>query len=490
VSTRLGSLLAAALLAGIFAVAAAAFDNNEPDGAQQWYLTQDNAWTHWLAPPSLQEVKVAVIDTGIDASHPEFVGRIAGGVSFVGGSWRTDTCGHGTFVAGEIAANPFNGIGIAGLAFNAKLLVVKVTSSDCNVSTTGEVNGIRWAVAHGARVINLSIGGNRDPDDSTIDEYSPAEQAAVEYAVSKGVVVVAAAGNGEAAPSMPWVFADYPAALPHVIGVGAVRQGGAVPAYSNRDKVFVDIAAPGGPLFSTVPRNLIDTSLPGCAGQGYSDCGPLEFRGGQGTSFAAPQVTAAAALLLGVDPRLTPSQVDWLLERSATDANPSSGCSICPTGRDSLTGWGDLNIGAALDLLGNEHDLPAPDAMEPNDNANTPGASAYPFGPPRTIAATLDYWDDPIDVYSIKLTRGSQIFARLSEAGPGTKLVLWKPGTTDVTVSIRELLGDRAAQSQAVSGQQRLGYRVPLTGTYYIEVKVGSPTRAPDAYRLAVAVKK
>jgi hypothetical protein len=141
-------------------------------------------------------------------------------------------------------------------------------------------------------------------------------------------------------------------------------------------------------------------------------------------------------------------------------------------------------------MLGGEHDLPVSDTMEPNDNADTPGASAHPFGPPRTIVATLDYWDDPIDVYSIKLTQGSQVFGRLSQAGPGTKLVLWKPGTTDVTVPMRELLGDRAAQSQAVSGQQRLGYRVPATGTYYLEVKVGSPMRAPDVYRLAVAVKK
>ena len=124
-----------------------------------------------------------------------------------------------------------------------------------------------------------------------------------------------------------------------MLGVAAVRQGGAVPDYSNRDKMYVDIAAPGGPIFSTIPRNMIDPSLPNCAGMGYSNCGPLEFRGGLGTSFAAPQVSAAAALLLGVDPRLKPDQVEWLLERSATDADPASGCAArCPVGRDSLTG--------------------------------------------------------------------------------------------------------------------------------------------------------
>ncbi len=98
------------------------FDNTEPDAAQEWYLTQDNAWSHWGTMPHLTPVKVAVIDSGIDAGHPEFKGRIAAGISFVGSSWRTDSCGHGTFVAGEIAANPTNGVGIAGIAFNASLL--------------------------------------------------------------------------------------------------------------------------------------------------------------------------------------------------------------------------------------------------------------------------------------------------------------------------------------------------------------------------------
>jgi subtilisin family serine protease len=465
------------------------FANTEPDAAQQWYLTQDNAWTHWPTMPTLAPIKVAVIDSGIDAGHPEFAGRIAAGVSFIqGSSWRTDSCGHGTFVAGEIAANPTNGIGIAGLAFNAQLLVAKVVQSDCNVSTLGEIHGITWAVDHGARVINLSIGGIRDPSDPELDSFSAPEEAAVEYAWSKGVLVVAAAGNSTQAPSTPWNYADYPAALPHVIGVAAVRANGAVPDYSNRDKQFVDIAAPGGPIFSTIPRNLVDASVPGCAGNAYSDCGPSEFQNGIGTSFAAPQVAAAAALLLGVDPHLAVSQLEWLIERSATDADPASGCTACPVGRDSLTGWGDLNINAALDLLGNEHDLPTPDAYETNDEA---GKTAHPFGPPRTIFATLDYWDDPVDVYSIPLKAGQQVFARLGLGSPDPNtLVLWKPGTTQVDGPPAQAAGDRVAQSVDVAGQQRLGFTAPATGTYYIEVKALAGSRAPDRYSLSVALRK
>lgn len=465
-----------------------AFANTEPDASQQWYLTADNAWSHWDAPPNLAPVKVAVIDSGIDASHPEFAGRVLGGISYVGGDWRTDTCGHGTFVAGEIAANAFNNVGIAGLAFNAELLVAKVVEPDCNVSTEGEVKAIRWAVANGARVINLSIGGTRDPVDPDLDSYSPAEESAVEYAYSKGVLVVAAVGNGTQAPKMPWPYADYPAALPHVLGVAALRQDGSVPDFSNRDEQYVDLAAPGAAIFSTIPRNLVDASIGGCAGVAYSNCGPSEFQEGIGTSFAAPQVTAAAALLLGIDPRLKPSQLEWLLERSATDADPATGCPICPVGRDSLTGFGALDVSAAIDLLGNEHNLPTPDIMEPNDDA---GSMAYPFGPPRAITATLDYWDDPVDVYSIKLTEGEELFARLgTDAVAPNSLLLWKPGTVHVTGPARSLLPDRAALSSSVAGQQRLGYVARAAGTYYLEVKDGGPSRQTDRYQLSVAIRK
>ena len=466
------------------------FDNTEPDASQQWYLKTDNAWSFWPVEPNLAPVKVAVIDSGVDAGHPEFVGRIAAGHAYVGSpsSWRTDTCGHGTFVAGEIAANPFNGVGMAGLAFNAKLLVAKVTDSSCNVSTEGEIDGIRWAVDRGARVINLSIGGTRDPEDSQLDSFSPPEEAAVQYAYSRGVLVVAAVGNGTSEAKMPWNWADYPAALPHVLGVAAIKQNGSVPDYSNRDKQYVDIAAPGGPIFSTIPRNLVDTSIAGCAGVAYSTCGPSEFKDGIGTSFAAPQVASAAALLFGADPNLTPGQVEWLLERSARDANPSTGCGACPVGRDSLTGWGDLDVAAALRLLGDATKLPPADALEPNDDA---GLMAHPFGLPRTIEATLDYWDDPVDVYSIHLNTGDELFARLGlDPVAPTALALWKPGTVHVVGPPREVLASRAAQSMEVGGQQRLGYVAPVTGTYYVEVSILRPSRALDRYALSVAIRR
>jgi subtilisin family serine protease len=476
--------VAAALLAPALALA---FVNTEPLASQQWYLDQDRAWNYWPQLPTLQPVRVAVIDSGIDYGHPEFAGRIAAGRSFVGGSWREDTDGHGTFVAGVIAADPTNGQGIAGLAFNAQLLIAKVVSPDgAGVYLDGEVKAIRWAVQQGARVINLSLGGVRDPVDTRLDTYSAAERAAIAYAISKGVVVVAAAGNGTESPSLPWIYADYPAALPHVLGVGALRQNGSVPDYSNRDSVYVDIAAPGDAIVSAVPRNLVDAAQPGCADTPYSNCGPAEFRDAIGTSFAAPQVSAAAALLLGEDPELTPDQVVWLLERSARDVDAATGCGACPPGRDALTGWGRLDVQRALALLHDTAALPKPDLYEPNDQA---GDAAYQLGRPRTVSASLDFWDDPVDVYSVPLSAGARLFARLSPSASGAaELLLWKPGTGAVD-GRAATAADELASATTVGAQDRLSYVVPSSGVYYVEVRFRPGAHTHISYTLALAKK-
>ena len=293
--TRLLLVLVAAALA--VPALAAAFPNQEPLAAKQWYLDEDNAWSFWQAQPDLGPVKVAVIDSGIDGSHPDLTGRVVAAKSFVGGSPYTDEQGHGTFVAGEIAANPSNMAGIAGLAFNARLLVAKVVTASGDVSLPAEVAAIRWAVAQGARVINLSLGSTRDPSDPSVDGFSLVEQSAIEYAVRHGALIVAAAGNGNDAPQKPWPFASYPAAFPHVLGVGAYGRLGGVPSFSNRDDRLVDLAAPGMDIFSLFPRPL--TAAFACSDQGYSSCGTKDYRHADGTSFAAPQVSAAAALLFG-----------------------------------------------------------------------------------------------------------------------------------------------------------------------------------------------
>jgi subtilisin family serine protease len=480
-------VVAAIVAAALLAAPAFAFDNTEPLAAKQWYLGHDNAWTFWPTMPKLFPVNVAVIDTGIDGTHPDLTGRVILAKSFVGGSPYRDDLGHGTFVAGLIAANPSNNLGIAGLAFNARLMIAKVVDKSGNISLQGEVAAIRWAADHGARVINLSLGGVRDPLDPSLDTYSPLEQAAVEYAYSKGVVVVAAVGNGPQSPRTPWGYAHYPSALPHVIGVSAVRQNGSVPAYSNRDVLYNDLAAPGDAIFSTIPTQLVE-DRPECLDQPYSDCGPAEFKEGIGTSFAAPQVSAAAALLLGQDPSLTPDQVSWLLERSADDASPLTGCTQCPAGRDLYTGWGTLDVLTALTKLTDGTTLPAPDRLEPNDGAG-PWAHALP-PLPRTIDASLDYWDDNIDVYRVHLAKGARLFARLTPATRATvRLRLWPPGTQDVeprTIAAK-LPTSPVARSTRAGAQTRLAFKAPASGTYYLEAKLAAAVRDPVHYRLSLA---
>jgi hypothetical protein len=472
-------------LAALAAPAAAfGFDNTEPYASEQWYLQQDEAWSFWGTPPKLAPIRVAVIDSGIDGTHPDLRGRVVAAKSFVGGSPYHDEQGHGTFVAGEIAANPFNGVGIAGLAFNAQLMIAKVVGPDGTVSLQAEVAAIHWAADNGARVINLSLGGVRDPLSPQLDTYSPLEEAAVEYAYAKGVVVVAAVGNGPQSPATPWGFAHYPAALPHVIGVSALRRDGSVPDYSNRDAVYNDIAAPGDDIFSTIPTNLVSHTSR-CVDHPYSDCGSFEFRDAIGTSFAAPQVSAAAALLLGVDPNLAPEQVSWLLERSADDMSPATGCAQCPIGRDKYTGWGRLDILSALTMLGDGSNLPPRDHYEPNDEAGPWSHAVPPL--PRTIAATLDYWDDDVDVYRIHVVKGQRLFAHLTpNFGAHVALALWSP-KTKLVEGIRADLSDRLLEGRRVGSQSRLAYRAPATGTYYLELKLLTKSRDPVSYKLSVS---
>jgi hypothetical protein len=416
-----------------------AFIPNDPLVSKQWYLDQDHAFDFWPTFPVLPPVKVGIVDSGVDATHPELVGKVLVARSFVGGP-ATDQNGHGTFVAGEIAATLNNNEGIAGIAFSAQLLVAKVVRPDASISLEGEASAIRWLTDDGARVINLSLGGLRDPRHPSRDPYSPR------------------------------------AALPHVLGVSALARDGSVPLFSDRDQIYNDLAAPGQDIFSTLPRALTK-EYPGCPDQGYSDCGSDEFRRGEGTSFAAPQVAAGAALLFAQDPALTSDQVTTLLERTADDANASNGCVHCPLLRDSLTGWGHLNIARALAVVTKGTPPPA-DRYETNDDA---GGQARRIGGARgTIKATIDYWDDPVDVYALPLRAGQTLTATF--AGPidtHEDLLLWSPQTLSVNGPANA--GFLLVRSGRPGTAQRIVFTVPpgQAGVYFLEVKISLPGSGP-----------
>jgi subtilisin family serine protease len=420
----------------------------------------DNAFDAWpAAPPTFAPVKVAIIDSGVDCSLPDFTDQIARSKSFVGGSPCMDNQGHGTIVAGEIAG-ALNQAGVVGIAFSSQLLVAKVVAADGTIPLKAEAAGIRWAVNQGARVVNLSFGAVRDPQDRALDSYSKVEAQAVAYAVKKGAVVVAAVGNSDEAYTTPWPYASWPAALPHVVGVGALTRSGNVPDFSDQDLTLVDMAAPGVGIFSTFPTKLT-AAQPDCSAQGYTACAVGDYQHPEGTSFAAPQVSAAAAVLIGLDSSLTSSQVTRILERHTDDVNASNGCAECPDGRDKYSGWGRLDVTKAVGALDSGNPLPSSDRLEPNDSVSQ---AKKLWGKRPAISATLDYWDDRGDDYRVRLLPGQRLHARFAAqwANASVYLTLRGPGKRAAI----------AARTHRAGRTQQLSYRARHGGWYVLVLRI------------------
>jgi hypothetical protein len=187
-------------------------------------------------------------------------------------------------------------------------------------------------------------------------------------------------------------------------------------------------------------------------------------------------------LLLALKPSLKPDQVSFILERTADDVNAANGCSQCPPGRDQFTGWGRLNIAKAIAAL--DQPLPPADRFEPNDDAGSL-AAVLPVSV-HQLKATLDFWDDQIDVYRTRLVKGQLLTLTLDgPAGATSNLLLWKPGTLRVNDVRRQNL--RAAQSIGPGSVHRLSYRVRATGWYYVEAKLA--TKGSGAYTLTLTRK-
>jgi hypothetical protein len=195
-------------------------------------------------------------------------------------------------------------------------------------------------------------------------------------------------------------------------------------------------------------------------------------------------VSAAAAVLFAVAPTLTNDQVSTILEHTADDVNAASGCSKCQLLRDAFSGWGRLDIAKAVAALAGP--LPVPDHFETNDNA---GTQAYTiWGKKSALTATLDYYDDPVDVYRVSLAKHERLTAKVngSWAGAQVSLTLWRPGTRQVELPRQAAL--RAAQSASPGARQHVAFTAPARGWYYVEVKVASPGFGPYTLSLAKTV--
>ena len=208
---------------------------NDPDFSQQWGMAKIQAPQAWDVTRGSSSVKVAIVDTGIKLNHPDLAAKIVAARNFTTSSTVDDVYGHGTHVAGIAAAVTNNGLGVAGVGYNASLMSVKVLGDTGSGYHSDIANGIIWATDNGANVINMSLGG---PSSSTT------LQQAVDYAWSHGVVVVAAAGNG--GNSVP----SYPGAYANVIGVAATDPNDRLYSFSTYGD-WVDVAAPGNALSTT-----------------------------------------------------------------------------------------------------------------------------------------------------------------------------------------------------------------------------------------------
>jgi subtilisin family serine protease len=279
-------------------------------GVRQWAPGVVRAPQAWSLTHGSAGVLVAVVDGGIDAGHVELAGKVVPGQDFTGAG--ADECAvHGTHVAGIVAAITNDGVAVAGLGWNTRVLDVRVLSYDpsedvCSGSLLAIADGIDYAVNAGARVVNLSLAGSFD---------SQAIRESVARAVARGVVVVAAAGNdGEQGNPV-----EFPAAIGDVLSVGATTQGDQTAFFSNHGG-WVDISAPGSGIVSTTP------------GGGYGVM--------SGTSMAAPHVAAAAALLLALKPGLSGQEVVARLELGSAEFEGA--------GREVRYGRLDM-LGALLD---------------------------------------------------------------------------------------------------------------------------------------------
>lgn len=326
------------------------FKPNDPYYSYQWHFKQIDMESAWDISTSDPSVVVAVVDTGVAYENygaftkaPDLVGTsFVPGYDFVDNDAHPndeggDGFGHGTFVAGVIAQSTNNGLGVAGMAFSVSIMPIRACNRYglCPVSLVAD--GIKWAVDHGADVINVSLGG---PSGSQV------EADAVAYAYNNGAVVVASAGNSADDADFTGDV-DYPSRYPQVLSVGATRYDETRSYYSNYGP-NLDVVAPGGDV--TVDQN----------SDGYGD-GVLQntFSGentdpgywndfgywfGQGTSFSAPHASALAALLVSKGLRDVPGVVFDVIRYSARDVGVA--------GRDNTYGYGIIDPVHALLGLG------------------------------------------------------------------------------------------------------------------------------------------
>lgn len=400
---------------------------NDPYAGLQWappVLHTDTA----LARASAADVTVAVLDSGVDGTHPDLAGAVGAGWDAtvdppapIPAGANSDPVGHGTFVAGIVAAARGNGIGIAGLAPGVRIVPIRVADSTGSVRSSAIVRGVNLAVAAGARVLNLSFGGCG---------FSQAEQDAISAAARAGAAVVAAAGNYQEGREGASVVV-YPAAYADVVAVGATLRGDGLAPYSVRGD-FVDLTAPGGSGSGTPDADIIST-------ESAANCSPACYTLRAGTSFAAPHVSGVLAVLLGTVPALTGPGAAQVAMLSSVD--------LGPPGRDPAFGEGRVDLLGALALATGSRTAARLAGGDRYETAAALSAAAYPNGSPVAYVARGDVFSpDALAAGPAAVAaRAPVLLTRQCELPAATANELARLQATEVVV-----LGGEAAVCDAV----------------------------------------
>ncbi len=323
---------------------------NDPLFPSQWSHQVVDSEAGWDVSTGSSAIVIAIIDTGIDLGHPDLAGKLVPGYDFVeNDSTPTDRYGHGTHVAGIAAAATHNSTGVAGVDWQARIMPIRVLDEDGVGYNSDITEGINWAAANGADILNMSLGGT---------SYSSAMQSAVNSAHAGGALVVAAMGNDrdDGNPTM------YPAAYSNVLAVSATAPDDTYSYYSQYG-AHNDVAAPGGEMGYLHDPDGILSALP-TYWVTLNDFGlSQDYDYLQGTSMAAPMVAGLAGLIWSKAPSMSPDQVQDLIEDSAED--------LGAPGWDPDYGHGRINIAAAMQQVA------VPDAPALNPIANVDGDGNY-----------------------------------------------------------------------------------------------------------------
>jgi len=278
---------------------------NDPSYGSQWHLPKISAPQGWDITEGMSSIDIAVIDSGVDLTHPDLAGKLLPGFNFrTNTSDGSDVYGHGTKVAGAAAAISNNGLGVAGVAWNCSIMPLVIADSTGLGDYFAMAQAIIYAVDHGVRIMNISYGG---------PGYTSTLQDATDYAWNKGAVIFASAGNSNTSTT------QIPASLPNVVAVAATDSSDNKASYSNFGS-WITVAAPGSAITTTAK------------GGGYASV--------SGTSFSSPITAGLGALVLSVNPTLSNRQVVDIITQNADDLGVA--------GFDQYFGFGRINVARAV----------------------------------------------------------------------------------------------------------------------------------------------